>query len=108
LPAAADRAKLEAAKIVLDAPVGLTTKIGVALDLGRAFDRARAGDLPNLRQPFDAHGAGSDRSLAETRDRLVGTVGRTAAAAFRSAFAVCAAFAAVAAAIAFLGGRRRT
>jgi hypothetical protein len=108
LPAAADRAKLEAAKIVLDAPVGLTTKIGVALDLGRAFDRARAGDLPNLRQPFDAHGAGSDRSLAQTRDRLVGTVGRTAAAAFRSAFAVCAAFAAAAAAVAFLGGRRRT
>jgi MFS family permease len=108
LPAAAGRAKLEAAKIVLDAPVGLTTKIGVALDLGRAFDRARAGDLPNLRQPFDAHGAGSDRSLAQTRDRLVGTVGRTAAAAFRSAFAVCAAFAAAAAAVAFLGGRRRT
>ena len=108
LPAAADHAKLQAAKIVLDAPVGLSTKIAVALDLGRAFDRARAGDLPNLRAPFDAHGAAGDRSLAQTRDKLVGTVGRTAAAAFRSSFAVCAAFAAAACAVALLGRRRRT
>jgi MFS family permease len=106
LPAAADRAKLQATKIVLDAPVALSTKIAVALDLGRAFNRARAGDLPNLRAPFDAHGATSNPSLARTRDKLVGTVGQTAAAAFRSAFAVCAAFAAAACAIGLLGRRR--
>ena len=107
LPAAADRAKLQAAKIVLDAPVGLSTKIAVALDLGRAFNRAQAGDLPDLGAPFNAHGARSDARLAQTRDRLVGTVGRTAAAAFRSSFALCAAFAAAACAIAFAGARRR-
>jgi len=108
LPAAAHRAKLQAAKIVLDAPVGLSTKISVALDLGRAFDRARAGDLPNLRAPFNAHGAAGNRSLAQTRDKLVGTVGQTAAAAFRSSFVVCAAFAALACAIGLLGRRRST
>ncbi len=107
LPAAADRAKLQAAKIVLDAPVGLSTKIAVALDLGRAFARAQAGDLPDLSAPFDAHGARSDAQLARTRDDLVGTVGRTAAAAFRSSFALCAAFAAAACAIGLLGRRRR-
>lgn len=106
LPAAADRAKLQAAKIVLDAPVGLSTKISVALDLGRAFNRAQAGDLPNLRTPFDAHGARHDAQLARARDKLVETVGETAAAAFRSAFALCALFAAVACAVALLAWRR--
>jgi MFS family permease len=108
LPAAATRAKLQATKIVLDAPVGLQTKISVALDLGRAFGRARAGDLPNLRAPFDAHGAHSNAALAQTRDTLVGTVGQTAAAAFRSSFALCAGFAAAACAVALLGRRKRT
>jgi MFS family permease len=108
LPAAATRAKLQATKIVLDAPVGLQTKISVALDLGRAFGRARAGDLPNLREPFDAHGARSNAALAQTRDTLVGTVGRTAAAAFRSSFALCAGFAAAACAVALVGRRKRT
>ena len=107
LPAAADRAKLQATKIVLDAPTGLSTKIAVALDLGRAFNRAQAGDLPDLAAPFNAHGADRDAKLAHTRDMLVGTVGRTAAAAFRSSFALCAAFAAAACAIALLGTRRR-
>ena len=106
LPAAADHAKLQATKIVLDAPVGLTTKISVALDLGRAFSHAQAGDLPDLRGPFDAHGAKHDAALARARDQLVGTVGRTAARAFRSAFALCAAFAGAAFAIALLGRRR--
>ena len=107
LPAAADRAKLQATKIVLDAPVGLSTKIAVALDLGRAFGRAQAGDLPDLGAPFDAHGAAGNAPLAQTRDKLVGTVGETAAAAFRSSFALCAAFAAAGCAIALLAGRRR-
>ena len=106
LPAAADHAKLQATKIVLDAPVGLSTKISVALDLGRAFADAQAGDLPDLRAPFDAHGAGRDPALARARDELVGTVGRTAARAFRTAFALCAAFAAAACVIAVLGRRK--
>jgi len=40
--------------------------------------------------------------------KLVGTVGQTAAAAFRSSFVVCAAFAALACAIGLLGRRRST
>ena len=92
---------------MLDAPTGLSTKIAVALDLGRAFNRAQAGDLPDLAAPFNAHGADRDAKLAHTRNTLVATVGRTAAAAFRSSFALCAAFAAAACAIALLGTRRR-
>lgn len=108
LPGAASHAKLQAAKIVLDAPVGLSTKIAVALDLGRAFSHAQAGDLPNLRAPFDAHGARSNDALADARDKLVGTVGQTGARAFRSSFALCAAFAAAACAVALVGLRRRS
>jgi hypothetical protein len=107
LPAAAHHAKLQAAKIVLDAPVGLSTKVSVALDLGRAFSHAQAGDLPDLHAPFDAHGAQHDPALAHARDDLVGTVGQTAAGAFRSSFIVCAAFAAAACALALVGRRRR-
>ena len=107
LPAAADHAKLQATKIVLDAPVGLSTKIAVALDLGRAFAQRRPATSRISRAPFNAHGAERDATLAHTRDKLVGTVGRTAAAAFRSSFALCAAFAAAACAIALLGTRRR-
>jgi hypothetical protein len=107
LPSAAQHAKLQATKIVLDAPVGLSTKISVALDLGRAFAHAQAGDLPDLRAPFDAHGARRDPALAHARDDLIGTVGQTAAGAFRSSFVLCALFAAAACAIALLARRRR-
>ena len=72
----------------------------VALDLGRAFERARSGEIPDLRAPFDAHGAGDDPELARTRDDLSGAVDRTIAVAFRTSFALCAAFAAAAALIA--------
>ncbi len=103
-------AKLQAAKIVLDAPVGLSTKIAVALDLGRAFSHAQAGDLPESSgAPFDAHGASSNDALADARDKLVGTVGQDGErAAFRSSFALCAAFAAAACAVALVGLRRRS
>ena len=106
LPSAAHRAERQATAIVLDAPVGLTKKVPVALDLGSAFHRARSGELPNLAAPFDAHGASSDKDLARTRDTLVGTIHRTIAQAFRTSFALCAAFALAAAAVG-LAGRRR-
>jgi MFS family permease len=102
LPSAGRHAELQATKLVLESPVGLGTKIPVALDLGRAFHGAQSGEVPDLRAPFDAHGARYDPSLARTRDRLSGAVDRTIAGAFRASFAVCAAFAAVAALI----GRR--
>jgi MFS family permease len=99
LPSAGRHAELQATKLILDSPVGLTTKVPVALDLGRAFNRAKSGEVPDLRAPFNAHGAGDDRALARTRDRLAGSVDRTIAGAFRTSFAVCAAFAAAAALI---------
>jgi hypothetical protein len=93
---------LQATRLILDAPVGLATKVPVALDLGSAFQRAQTGEVPDLRAPFDAHGARHDPDLARVRDDLSGTVDRTIARAFRTSFAVCAAFAAAAAVI----GRR--
>jgi MFS family permease len=100
LPPAGRHAELQATKLILDAPVGLTTKVPVALDLGSAFRRARTGEVPDLQAPFDAHGAGDDAELARTRDELAGAVDRTIAGAFRTSFALCAAFAAAAALIA--------
>ncbi len=100
LPPAGRHAELQATKLILDAPVGLTTKVPVAFDLGSAFQRAKTGEVPDLQAPFDAHGAGDDPELARTRDELSGAVDRTIAGAFRTSFALCAAFAAAAALIA--------
>lgn len=104
LPSAGRHAELQATRLILDAPVGLATKVPVALDLGSGFERAQAGEVPDLSAPFDAHGAKDDPALARTRDDLSGAVDRTIARAFRTSFALCAAFAAAAAMI----GRRIT
>jgi predicted MFS family arabinose efflux permease len=106
LPEAGDQAKLKAAAVLLDAPVGLSTKVPVALDLASEFERAQAGAIPDLARPFNQHGAGSDPKLASTRDRLVGTVRETITRAFRPAFLLSAAFAAAAAARAMFFRRR--
>jgi MFS family permease len=100
LPSAAHRAERQATAVLLDAPVALTKKLPVALDLGSAFHRARSGQLPDLAEPFDAHGARTDAALARTRDKLIGTVDRTVARAFRTSFLLCAAFALAAALVA--------
>jgi hypothetical protein len=91
---------------LLDAPVGLDKKLPVALDLRKAFDRAQAGETPDLKQPFNAHGAQHDSALAATRDRLAGAIAATITRASRSAFFVCAAFAAGALLLAVLFRRR--
>ena len=94
LPSAGHRATLRATAVLLDAPMGLTTKIPVALDLRSAFERARDGQIPDLAEPFNAHGARDDPK-EETITR-----------SFRSAFLVSAAFAAAALGVAFLFRRR--
>jgi Major Facilitator Superfamily len=96
VPAAGDRALLRGTAVLLDAPIGLDKKVPVALDLRKAFDRAREGETPDLAQPFNAHGAKHDSALAATRDRLTGAIAATITRASRSAFFVCAAFAALA------------
>jgi len=58
----------------------------VALDLSGAFAQAREGEVPDLAESFNAHGARHDSTLAATRDELVGTIEATITRAFRSAF----------------------
>jgi hypothetical protein len=106
LPAAGDRALLRATAVVLDSPVSLSKKVSVAVGLRGAFARARQGEVPDLSRPFDAHGARHDKQLAATRDSLVGAVESTITRAFRPAFFLTAAFAALAALVAFLFRRR--
>jgi len=106
LPAAGDRALLRATAVVLDSPVGLSKKVPVALDLRGAFAKARQGEVPDLSRPFDAHGARHDEQLAATRDSLLSAVENTITRAFRPAFFLSAALAALAALVAFVFRRR--
>jgi MFS family permease len=99
-------AELRATAVLLDAPVGLSTKIPVALDGRAEFERAQAGEIPNLARPFNAHGARHDPTLARVRDRLVDAIKDTITRAFRSSFLLCAAFGAAALGLAYLFRRR--
>ena len=96
VPKAGDKALLKATAVLLDSPAGLDKKVPVALDLRGAFARAREGEVPDLAEPFNAHGARHDSTLAATRDELVGTIEATITRAFRPAFLLSAAFAALA------------
>jgi predicted MFS family arabinose efflux permease len=106
LPAAGRQAKLKATSVLLDAPVGLSTKVPVALELAGEFQRAQAGKIPDLAKPFDDHGAGRNPNLATTRDTLVETIEETITRAFRPAFLFSATLAALAAVLALLARRR--
>src|SRR5205085_1717807 len=83
--------ELRATAVLLDGPIALETKIPVALDARAEFDRAKAGQIPDLAQPFDAHGAKHDPTLARVRDDLVAAIKDTITRAFRSSFLLCAA-----------------
>ena len=96
VPAAGDQALLRGTAVLLDAPIGLDKKVPVALDLRKAFARAQEGETPDLRQPFNAHGAAHDPALAAVRDDLQGAIAATITRATRPAFFVCAGFAALA------------
>ena len=100
------QAKLKATSILLDAPIGLSTKVPVALDLAGEFERAQAGEVPDPAKPFNDHGAGTDPKIAATRDTLVGIIEETITRGFRPAFLLSAALAALALAVAFLARRR--
>jgi predicted MFS family arabinose efflux permease len=106
LPDAGRQAQLKATSILLDAPIGLSTKVPVALDLAGEFERAQAGEVPDLAKPFNDHGAGTDPKVAATRDTLTGAIEETITRAFRPAFLLSAALAALALAVAFLTRRR--
>ena len=106
VPNTGDKALLKATAVLLDSPAGLDKKVPVALDLRGAFAKAREGETPDLSEPFNKHGARTDSALAETRDKLVGTIEATITRAFRPAFLLSAAFAALALAAAVLFRRR--
>jgi MFS family permease len=106
VPAAGDRAERRAAAVLLDAPISLTTKLPIAYDLVRLFQRAREGEVPDLAEPFNSHGARDDATLASVRDQLVGTIEETITRCFRPAFLLSALFAALAIPVALLFRRR--
>jgi predicted MFS family arabinose efflux permease len=106
LPPAGHRAELRATSILLDAPIPLRTKLPIAYDFVGLFQKARQGEVPDLRQPFDAHGAQHDSTLASVRDRLVSAIEETITRCFRPAFLLSALLAALAIPVA-LAFRRR-
>ncbi len=108
VPDAGDKALLRGTAVLLDAPIGLDKKVPVALDLRKAFAKAQEGETPDLKEPFNAHGAQSDSALAAVRDDLFGAIAATITRATRSAFFLCAGFAAVALLVAAAYRRRFT
>ena len=106
LPSAGDRALLRATAVMLDAPVSLGKKIPIALDLRGAFHQARDGQRPDLSKPFESHGAATDPNVAAARDDVINAIESTITRAFRPAFVLCAAFAAVALGLAYFLRRR--
>jgi predicted MFS family arabinose efflux permease len=106
VPPAGHRAELRATAVLLDAPISLTTKLPIAYDLVRLFKQAQEGEVPDLAEPFNAHGARDDPTLASVRDRLVATIEETITRCFRPAFFLSALFAALAIPVALLYRRR--
>jgi MFS family permease len=106
VPEAGDKALLRGTAVLLDAPIGLDKKVPVALDLRTAFAKAQDGETPDLREPFNAHGAAHDSALAAVRDRLFGAIAATITRASRPAFFLCAGFAALALIVAAAFRRR--
>jgi len=91
-----ERAMLGGTKVLLDGNVPLTKKVPVALDLRDALEEAPKGEVPDLAEPFDSRGAGSDTKLRRLRDDLIGTLEGVITRSFRSSFALSALFAAFA------------
>jgi hypothetical protein len=79
--------------VLLDAPIGLGTKVPVALGVAAELRKARAGEVPDISKPFDEHGAREDSRLAAVRDDVVATIENTITRSFRTAFLFSAALA---------------
>jgi predicted MFS family arabinose efflux permease len=106
LPPAGHQAERRATSILLDAPIPLRTKLPIAYDLVGLFQKARQGEVPDLGQPFNAHGARHDATVASVRDRLVSAIEETITRAFRPAFFLSALLAALAIPVAVRFRRR--
>jgi predicted MFS family arabinose efflux permease len=106
LPSTGDRVTLQATGVLLDAPIGLGTKVPVAVGIAGELERARSGQIPNLARPFDDHGAQHDPAIAAARDNLIATVEETVTRAFRVPFLFAAALAAASLVLGVTVGRR--
>jgi predicted MFS family arabinose efflux permease len=106
LPSAGHQVTLQATAVLLDAPVGLRTKVAVAVAVAGELEKARAGEVPDLSKPFDDHDARLDRSVAAARDDVVGTIETTITRSFRGAFLFSACLAAAALLVALTLRRR--
>jgi len=106
LPSAGDRVTLRATAVLLDAPIGLKTKVPVALGVAAELRNAQAGEVPDISKPFDDHGAREDTRVAAARDDVVATIETTITRAFRSSFLFSAALAAAALLVAVALRRR--
>jgi hypothetical protein len=96
LPSAGHQVTLRATATLLDAPIGLGTKVPVAIGVAEELKQARAGEVPDISKPFNDHGARSDSHLAAVRDDVIGTIETTITRSFRTSFLFSAALAAVA------------
>jgi MFS family permease len=88
------RATLAGTAAILDADVPLTTKVPLALDLRNAIAAAPRGEIPDLSAPFARRS--SDAHVRDLGDTLVGTLTGVLTRSFRTSFALCALFAALA------------
>ncbi len=89
----ADRATVEATRVILDAKLALQDKVPLALDLADEFDRTPRGSVPDLGKVFAQRGADSNADLAVVRDDLLGAIEDSITRSFRQAFLVSALFA---------------
>jgi predicted MFS family arabinose efflux permease len=96
LPSAGHRVTLRATAVLLDAPIGLGTKVPVAVDVAAELKKARAGEVPDLSKPFNDHGARHDSRVAAVRNEVIATIENTITHSFRAAFLFSAALAAAA------------
>jgi predicted MFS family arabinose efflux permease len=106
LPSAGHQVTLRATAVLLDAPIGLRTKIPVAVGVAAELQQARAGEIPDLSKPFDDHGARRDSQIAAVRDDVIATIETTITRSFRAAFLFSAALAVAALLVAVILRRR--
>jgi MFS family permease len=104
LAADLDDATLEATRAttaeLLDADIGLRTKVDLAFDLRDLVAEAPRGEVPDPSVPFDERGAADDESLTAARDGVIEAIRDTLTRAFRPSFLLAALFGAAAAIVA--------
>jgi MFS family permease len=106
LEGAAEVAMLNGTAVILDGRIPATTKIPLALDIRDVLERAPEGAIPDLSEPFEAHGAATDPAVAQMESDLHTAIVAAVARGFRGSFLFCALLAGLAAALALVLRRR--